>query len=712
MDDKQFEQQMNLLKKSYNRVPSKFKADEVLSKIEDEGQQQQNGATVDSSKTSKWQKVSVWAVSLASVFLIGILSASFINDGKEQGSEQDSAIDSKDIEELIIAYQDEKETRRESLGMTNEQFSQLGFVNRADQLFALTVDPESRANVSNSQSLDARYDQVIQYLKLPSEMINDALQGDKMNEEISMAFADELNTKIDDLIRVYNLTIDEHKEILNTAKLNGELSTQYLYNQRKNLPQEIENMIVNAPKQDITIQIAPDKTSYIAKFKMSEIVWRLDSVLVRSALELFALKNSAPYTFGGELTYEPQQSAVILEQMERVLLGIKHQNSMYAITKSYYEDLAYTLILGSTNTHVIESKKLNEEFYMAWNYLQSSQGPSPIKYFIKPVFDSMNKNDWGITETYNALNFTDLKEAFRLAETGELAALMPNTGVGLNSMTVSWPNSDLQGKAHAFLKSPNLTDGSYDYSDLSPIEAVVLFHHAQQLEFQEIMYGLTSPFAGISGIEDVIGVWKNTVLIPEGATSLRYNDSLTTAQNGSFLGVVEVMKNEQLIVSIPVVRNFEDIWQISPSILENTYEEPIVGTIDLAYQTEVEILFYEFKEDLDVTLLADKSLDIIASIYQKALQQEEFDMLYELSVKDNRFPLPTPDQFKSESNQNSELPYESFEYIPVVTVGEEEYDQIVYFDIKKEFQFGDETRKGIKMRKTIDGWRVYFEPFQ
>ncbi len=425
MDDKQLEQQMNLLKKSYNRVPSKFKADEVLSKIEDESQQQ-HGTVVDSIKTPKLQKVRIWTVSLASVILIGILSTSFINKEIMQGDEKITEFSEEEIKEYSKNYQKAREDRGKILGMTNEQFDELGFVQFADSEFDRTITSSNLVSQYSDQSLEERYNQVVKHLKLPSEMVNDALLEGKKNEKDSMLFVDELNKKIDDLISVYNLTINEHKEILNTAKFNGELSTQYLYNQRENLPKEVENMIVNAPYQAINIQVAPDKTSYITKFQMSELLWRLEGVVVQSALELFALKNSAPFMSDGELTYEPQLSAIILEQMESVLLGIKHQNSMYLEMKSYYEDLAFTLIFGSTNTEVIENKKLNEKFHLAWSYLQALPDSSPIKYFIKPVFDSMNENDWVITEKYTALNFTDFQEAFRLAETGELAELMPD----------------------------------------------------------------------------------------------------------------------------------------------------------------------------------------------------------------------------------------------------------------------------------------------
>ena len=105
MDDKQFEQHMKLLKKSYDRVPSKFNADDVLRKIENEGKQQIEEMSFTKPVASKWQKVSVWAVSLASLLLIGFLSASFINEGKNQGAGTNSESKLEDIdqpEEVVI----------------------------------------------------------------------------------------------------------------------------------------------------------------------------------------------------------------------------------------------------------------------------------------------------------------------------------------------------------------------------------------------------------------------------------------------------------------------------------------------------------------------------------------------------------------------------------------------------------------------------------
>ena len=143
MDDKQFDQQMKLLNKSYNRVPSKFNADDVLNKIDDENQTLQEVPAVQSAKSSKWQKISVWAVSLASVFLIGILSASFFNEHEEQKTKTAAQYNKTEIAELKKDYQKEREIRRKMLGMTTEQFNHLNFVKFADSEFARITHPDT-----------------------------------------------------------------------------------------------------------------------------------------------------------------------------------------------------------------------------------------------------------------------------------------------------------------------------------------------------------------------------------------------------------------------------------------------------------------------------------------------------------------------------------------------------------------------------------------
>ena len=75
MDDKQLEERLNLLKESYERVPEQMDVEGVLNKIEEVPQ-----VVEKKNKGIKWQRVAVWIVSIASVFVIGLLGVSNINE--------------------------------------------------------------------------------------------------------------------------------------------------------------------------------------------------------------------------------------------------------------------------------------------------------------------------------------------------------------------------------------------------------------------------------------------------------------------------------------------------------------------------------------------------------------------------------------------------------------------------------------------------------
>ncbi|MBW9235379.1 hypothetical protein JQK62_24895, partial [Leptospira santarosai] len=77
LDDQQFELHLNLLKKSYKRVPSKFNAEEILRRIESERDKGKDSLSPKKVSMSNKYKVNIWTVGLSSVLIIGILSTSF-----------------------------------------------------------------------------------------------------------------------------------------------------------------------------------------------------------------------------------------------------------------------------------------------------------------------------------------------------------------------------------------------------------------------------------------------------------------------------------------------------------------------------------------------------------------------------------------------------------------------------------------------------------
>lgn len=717
VDDNQLETNLKLLKKSYKRVPTKFNADDVLQKIIAEGKGSEASPSANKPTYSR-QKLSLWAVSLVFVFLIGILSASFLAQSSDNGSQKELVAEENDSEELENSYEREKAIRREMLGLTVDEFNQIEFVQTADQLFSFYFHPD-KIDERGGQSIDERYNQVIESLKLPSEMIDDVtVSRQQMQEQESMLFIDELDTKVNQLLMYYNTLIDNHRELLNTAKMNGKLDASYLSTYRDELPQELKSMMDHAPKQGVLIQVSPDETSYVAKFHMPDHWGMIYDQIGGHAMSLFHLKQSAPFTFGGELVYPPEDSAMMLTQMEQMLLSINHHNSLYTVMKSHYEDLAYTLIFGTSNTKVITDGRVNEEFHYVWNNFRYSYGASPLKYFIRPMYDSVSRNDWKVDETYHSLNFNDLQIAFNLAESGDLEAMMPKEESGAISETISWPNTELQQKIEEYIQKIEY-QGVHRLVGLTPIESIILFDYAQKMKLQHVNHQLLTSlnFNFIDGehYDTVMNSWLNDSLISDEATSLRYEDDKTFEQFGSFIGSVDVMNGNHVIRSIPLMRLDRGNWAIDIGSSFNRYHELQTEINENTFQT-IQDLYSRFREKYDHTILKDAGASIVAGIYLEAFTQGDLETQYKLLNKGENTTVPTRDEFISSPTGEEfdwKTRFNSFESIQIDDIDEnQEYNVTVWLYLNEVSNSDGEYRKPFQMRKTVDGWRVQFMPFQ
>ncbi|MFC6039518.1 RNA polymerase sigma factor [Paenisporosarcina macmurdoensis] len=721
LDDQQLELHLNLLKKSYKRVPSKFNVDEILRRIESErGNGEDSLSPKRESKSNKY-KVNIWAVGLSSVLIIGILSTSLLKNDNVQSHEVATAADSNSIETLEKIFEEQKNTYRSTLGLTEEEFNQIEFVKMANQLFASTIQENGSSNISNEE----RYEEVLDMLKIPSQMVNDATAEGMMEEKESAIFIDELNTKIDFLITYYNSILEKHREILNTAKMSGRLDASYLQANRSKLPDEVENLIDHAHTQGVSIRVSRDKNSYQTFFEFPDHWHKLYEHVQDSSISFLYIKPMIPFTYGGELVLTPHESAMYLNQLEHILLSTKHQNSLYTIMKSQYEDLAYTLIFGASNMEVITNGRVNEEFHSAWNNLRYGYGDSPMKYFIRPMFESVSENNWEVNETYRSLNFNDLQVAFTLAENGDLAAIMPKENSGAKSATINWPNSEIQQKVEKSINDIDTTQG-IQIIGMSPIEGVLLYHHAQEENLMDIQHSLLSfmNFTDHENMDKVMNSWLNNKLIPRETTSLRYQDEETFEQNGNFVGSVDVMNGEQVIRTIPITRHYQGMWMIDASLSYLLYSESHVE-MNEQIQTDIQDLYSRFKEHYDYNLLKDVGASMVAGIYLEAANQGDLNTQYELLLKGENTNTPNKEKFLSGPSQietNWREQYNSMESHQSYPSDEsifssreeqhEEFDVTVWLYIKPELINNELYRNSFRMRKTVEGWRVYYMPIQ
>ncbi|WP_438312137.1 hypothetical protein [Sporosarcina sp. FA9] len=223
MKNNEFEKRMEMLKKSYDQVPSAFDKEEVFRKIEEESPQ------MHLKKNSSFkQNATAWVISIASIFIIGILSAAFLlSDTDEQAIEGE--ITEQFLLQLKESYKEEREKRKELLKMDEERFAEIPFIRSADRAAVLLASDDNLGILSGHSDkveiLREQFNGLMTQLILPSEMIVNLIKHPLTDsEEASIEFMTEYRQKVNALISVYDDALFDHQKELN--RINAEKNSQ------------------------------------------------------------------------------------------------------------------------------------------------------------------------------------------------------------------------------------------------------------------------------------------------------------------------------------------------------------------------------------------------------------------------------------------------------------------------------------------------------
>lgn len=153
MADKQFEKQMELLKKSYDRLEPQLDPETVFAQIEAEDATQQTQEEVTTKKPpSRWQKPAVWVASIASVLLLSVLISSYVIDPLESiNSKEDISQKEKQevgipdwAENITKIYNSKKEQIRRELKVSIDELNSFEFIKDADYILDFYTKRNSR----------------------------------------------------------------------------------------------------------------------------------------------------------------------------------------------------------------------------------------------------------------------------------------------------------------------------------------------------------------------------------------------------------------------------------------------------------------------------------------------------------------------------------------------------------------------------------------
>ncbi|MFF2755434.1 hypothetical protein ACFVR1_17075 [Psychrobacillus sp. NPDC058041] len=491
MDDRELEERLDLLKSSYERVPSNFDADEVLSKLEDEKVQSIN---VERHKSLKWQKVTIWAVSIASLFIIGILGSSYLlKENAIQGEEQLSESAKEFIDRLKKEYPIAREKRREVLNLPEEEFSQIELINSADSYFQYITDSRYHPLYYNSSfNQDEAYKSIIDKIKLPSEMVTEIKKQDTLDKAETIEFLNAYNLKVNSFKEYANEKLDEQKDELSAYKVNGLYKINKILENERFLSKDFHNLRKNAESQGLKMEIIENGLDIRFTFDFEQYYSEIFSIKLDPISKGYLLMmQQAPFTYASELIYPLYETMTTLLSMEDYLLDEYVKTNGDSKMETYFTSVFYLLVKGTIENPVFdENGVVKEEYKKIWRTMANEETNSPSPYLLIPIVKEFEQSGWKKSEAWDDFSYGDIVDALHLAKNGDLEQFMPERLAVKNSETETLVDNDFLQRVHGLYKSFAKTHDQTVLKNAKPEEIVGLYYYCSQLEDEESKYEL------------------------------------------------------------------------------------------------------------------------------------------------------------------------------------------------------------------------------
>ncbi|PCD81731.1 hypothetical protein CNQ87_13880 [Lysinibacillus fusiformis] len=316
MDDKQFNQRMALLKKSYERMESKLEPQHVLQQIEveDETRESLESINMVRNPSAKWKKMALWITSIASVLLVGILISSYMLPPSAFVQSDEEKIEStyEDwLSSLQKKYQEKREKTRIELNIPEEYFKKLSFVESAE--YKYNDKAKNKKIVLNKLAYDPKYltqleQEILDSLHTPRELIERIeTYENPMSFGQSRYFFSIYYHPMKEVLQYYTNELSQYNKVLSQKK--------------KDYPKELNQLIATAKKQ--YFELSYDGQDY--SFRPNPIFMKDAPVSIDrlhpDVLGYFKYLATGSLFNGENLRFSAEESARILKLYERTLVN-------------------------------------------------------------------------------------------------------------------------------------------------------------------------------------------------------------------------------------------------------------------------------------------------------------------------------------------------------------------------------------------------------
>jgi len=495
MDDKQFDQRMALLKKSYERMEPKLDPQRVLQQIEAEDNVRESLESMNTVRKSsaRWQKSAVWIASIASVLLVGILISSYMFHPSALVHSDEEKIESN-YEDWFSRFQkkylEKREKTRLELNIPEENFKKLTFVVSADNIY--NDKAKNKKIVLNRMADDQKYltqleQEILDCLQTPRELIEQIETYEKPMSFIEPRyFFSKYYYATKDVLEYYTKELSQYNKVLSQKK--------------KEYPKELNQLIATAKKQ--YFELSYDGQNY--SFRTNPIFMKDSPVSIDrlhpDILGYFKYLATGSLFNGEDLRFSAEESARILKLYERTLvndLSNSYLDFQLRNLNKEFENTWLVLLKGDDKT------RYSPEHIELLNDTANGKYGESMRLTAQFILEEFKRG--GTSKTIDKLTRQDIRmELSYLSNEVYIEIYDGSTGLQIDNRWII----QTEGLYNAYVSSKDDTI----LDSLNPMNVVSLFLYAQGKGDQETVKQLVSQAVDVDKLVQFDGMQHFTVL--------------------------------------------------------------------------------------------------------------------------------------------------------------------------------------------------------
>ncbi|GLC90515.1 hypothetical protein [Lysinibacillus piscis] len=395
MDDKQFNQQMELLKKTYDRLEPQLNPDAVLAQIEE-----QEKLEKIVQPPSRRQKPTVWLTAIASLFVIGLLTATYvIAQPEERNSAKELSVDVTDqkwIETITKKYNSKKDQIKRELKVSSETLQSFAFIQKADRLLEYYISAAKQKGTEPYFFENAEK-------AILSELMTPRRAFEMIGNRKSLTFEESF-----EVYRLYEKSAKELELYYNQALEPYQMQIRKTTD-KSQYPAKLQELLKAANKQFMVLQVDANGESYfVSNILGGELSPKSLTELDPAVFGYFEYLQKGYLLLGDDLRYTKEETMLSLNYIQYTLTGTPHTKLLeYEVLQQTFVNTWLAILKGTTKYPAVDKDgTMREDYIQFLKEMVSGEYSSVMQATAKDILVELQESNH--SKTFTNLTSTDI----------------------------------------------------------------------------------------------------------------------------------------------------------------------------------------------------------------------------------------------------------------------------------------------------------------